>query len=289
MQSLKISLLSVLLLLGMGFSTSCTRYRDADTEDRLEKIQQKIDGEQYEESIQELNEILKSEPSNERARVILASVYIRRAGITVKNYFDLARIATIEASASEPLIDVASLKKLAGENVSQIKNLTSFLQKINESTAMADQIIKKFEAIPSVSEPSAIDLQRALIILEQMRAPTEGMLLYRGVIKLYYFKYLWVNQLLLPIGENRLCASRLTDIAQKIKVMNDYSFKMIIDISHGFPNETKDIKTKAQEISASLLGAQNYLMNLSSSGQTLRQVVTSQLKEFNVRNFSCDF
>lgn len=282
----------ILLLVGLLSSgvLSCTRYRQSDTEDRLEKIQRQIDNDQYEESIHQLQEILKSEPNNDRARAILASVYVRRAGVVVKNYFDLAKIATMtDTESSEPVIDTQSLKKIEEQGGAPVKNLAVFLRKVNETAAQADKIVKKFEAIPVVSNQSARDLQSALLNLEEMKDPTPGMLLYRGIIKLYYFKFLWVNHALLPVGDGRLCSLSAIEIARKLKIMNEYSFKMMIDIAAGFPKEMESIAKQARQFQAVMSSAQIYLLKLPNSELSLKQIFKLQLKDLNVRNITCDF
>lgn len=267
----------------------CRRYREPDTEDRLEKIQQKIDHSQFDESIQELQEILKQEPENDRARVILGSAYVRKAGIAIKDYFFLATLFSEEVPVSEPLIDIQVLQKLTGEQATQTKGFKDFIDKVNQTAASGEQIAKKFDAIAVVTPEAARELQTGLNEMEKLKNPTDGMLFYRGVIKLYYFKFLWVNKKLLPVGDGKLCSLRISEIMQKLRVIDDYSVRMILDISKGFPKMSKDFLSKAQEIDSKIIEAQSFLSGYTRANPSLKQIVSAKLKELDVRNFVCDF
>jgi hypothetical protein len=115
------------------------------------------------------------------------------------------------------------------------------------------------------------------------------MLFYRGVIKLYYFKFLWVNKKLLPVGDGKLCSLRISEIMQKLRVIDEYSVRMILDISKGFPKMSKDFLSKAQEIDSKIIEAQSFLSGYTRANPSLKQIVSAKLKELDVRNFVCDF
>lgn len=269
--------------------TSCNRHSETDTADRLEIIQQKIDHEQYSEAMQELDEILQKEPENDRARTILASVYVRRAGIAIQDYFFLMSLAQLDEKAKSNAIDVLALKRIAGSQAENIQSLTNFLQKLNEAASIGDQLTKKFEAIPVLSNKSAQDIRTALLILEGLQKPTAGMVFYRGVMKLYYFKFLWSKGALLPLGQGKLCSTSLGEITNKLRELNDYSVRMILDVSKGFPNETKSFIDQASQLDKYIREAISFLQNTSRQQESLQNHIQSRLKDIGVRNFKCDF
>lgn len=278
------------LVLSLSFLlAACERHSESDTADRLEIIQQKIDHEQYAEAINELDEILKKEPHHDRARTILASVYVHRAGISIQDYFFLVSLAQLDEKPKTQAIDVQSLKRLAGNHAENIQSLTNFLQKLNEAASVGDQIVNKFESIPVLSSKSAQDIKLALETLEKLKTPTAGMVFYRGVLKLYYFKFLWSKGSLLPLGQGKLCSSSLGEIGKKLKVLNDYSVRMILDIAKGFPNETKGFIDQASQLDNQIRMAVSHLQRSGAQEQNLKNYIQSQLNDLGVRNFPCDF
>lgn len=283
------SLLMVLMICVSFLLSACNRHSETDTADRLETIQQKIDHEQYQEAVQELDEILQKDPSNDRARTILSSVYVRRAGISIQDYFFLVSLAQLDEKQTSNVIDVQGLKRIAGDQAENIQSLSNFLQKLNEAASVGDQIVKKFEAIPVLSNSSAQDIQMALQILERLKTPTAGMIFYRGVMKLYYFKFLWSKGALLPLGKAKLCSTSLGEITQKLRTLNDFSVRMIIDISKGFPKETKGFIDQATQLDKNIRDGISFLQKSSRQNETLKVHIQSRLNELGVGNFKCDF
>jgi hypothetical protein len=266
---------SVLFILLLVFQNSCTEKRSSVTENRLERIQVKIDNGSYEESISELNEILKKEPENQKARAILGSVYVRRAGIAVKDYFTIHGIFTEPMPEEPDVFEMAPAVDLLSKD-EKLKVWIPVLEKINTGAKQLKQINRKFTQIPDISEESAQDIYLALLELEKIEKPTNGNHLYRGIIKLIYFKYLVSHQKLIPMGERKLCSLRIFELSDRAEMTKNYMVDMILDLSFGFPNEKAELEELAQNIEKPLNEVVRFLKNYGNQNQMIFKVLQTE-------------
>jgi hypothetical protein len=275
------SLCFVWLILISILLVSCTEPRRDLVEDRLERVQVKIDQGLYDESISDLNEILKKDPNNEKARTVLASVYVRRAGIAVKDYFVIYNVFSQDSESEEDVLDLESLKTL-GLSDKELKPWQDLLIQVNESGKLAKRIEQKFNQIPELEQSSAKNIYLALLELEKLKTPSAGSSLYRGVIKLLYFKYLWKAQKLIPLGSGQFCKQKISDLENRIEITKTFTVSMIRDVAHGTPKSKADLLKTAQSLEKDLSEGIRFLRGLSLGSQTVAKVLANE-------SFQCDF
>ena len=146
----------------------------------VDQAEQKIDQGRYEEAISDMNQFLQQDPDNDRARTVLASAYVRRAGITIRDYFALQEVFQMESGHRKNVIDLNLLEKLKLGKDSKLKVIFDFLKTVNDISSTSADISDKYEALPTLEVPQAEDIYNALQTLSELKKPTDGMFLYRG-------------------------------------------------------------------------------------------------------------
>src|SRR5690242_3013019 len=100
-----------------------------------------IDRGEYVEAAKELNDYLKSHPEDQRARVVLASVYVSRAGLAISDYFKLEKVFADQPKSEKKLVNVDSF---ANNKLAALSQTLGFLNDLNQA---ADEISARFEDI----------------------------------------------------------------------------------------------------------------------------------------------
>lgn len=281
-------ILVVLTAVLIGFS-GCQKSDDFAEQDQLGLIQQKIDHKRYDEAEAELQQILQKEPDNKRARTILASVYVHRAGISVREYFMLEALLHDDESSVKPLINIDVLEKLEIKKDSQFQKALNFLKQVNAVAVQSQKMAEKFEKIPLLNEKSAVDVYRALMELERLNEPTRGMSFYRGVIKLIYFKYLWETEKFIKIGDNKLCSTSMSKLNNQLETLKNYSVGMINDIASGVPKSEEQFKKMSLELNKSVSRAQSFVNALGNSQSKVSEVINQVVQTADIKGFKCSF
>lgn len=277
------------LLLTVFALLSCHRHEKPSVEDHFQKIQERIDRKEYQEAEAEVNSILESEPQNERARMILASISVHRAGITLKDFFYLEKLVRLEEKPTLQLAALEGLEKLEVSKQSALGKSFEFLQQVNLIAGRAQEIADKFEQIPVVSDESAQHLQAALTELGKIESPQDGNALYRGVIKLFYFKYLWKTGYFLKFGGKNFCSNTVSILQLKLSEFDSYVGSMILDVGRGFPKSRHEFERHAVELSRGVLEAQKFLYSIQKKAQTVEQLILSLARDQEIEGVKCDF
>lgn len=290
-----IQLYFVLLLTSlMILTSSCDRYRQPDQADRLDQIQQKIDQGQHDEAISELQSILNQEPENDRARTILASAFVHRAGISLTDYFKLAEIFLApDLPHSEKLIKTSFLKQIEEVKSKEAKQLLNFAERLNQVYSQALQIEMRFNQVPNLDSKQAVQFYLALQELAKLKKPTAGMKLYRGTLKIYYFKHLWSTNAWFPKKGNQLCRMKVNDLVQRVSSFGLFSLGMISDLSNASLEVAKEFASESEGLKTDLNKVQSFLNQTNSKNMDLesflRNRLKTELKEANLGDLKCNF
>lgn len=268
---------------------ACTRHEKPNVEDHFQKIQQKIDRREYSEAEKDLQAILVAEPENERARMILASVSVHRAGITLKDYFLLEKISHLQEAPSAQVIPIAELGKLNIPPTSDLGKGIEFIKQIDLLAGRAQEIVQKFDQIPSVSDEGAEHLRTALVEMGKLTVLQDGNALYRGVIKLFYFKYLWTKGYFLRFGDKQFCSQTVSDLKNALDEFDLFTVGMIRDIGRGFPKSKPEFEKHIQQMEMAFQDTQKFLNGIQKTSQTVEQALLGLAGEQNIEGLKCDF
>lgn len=279
----------MVIILLLFFSLSCTRHEKSSIENRFQKIQQKVDRREYTEAEAELQAILAQEPENERARVILASISVHKAGITLKEYFSLEKLSHLSEVPQTKFIQVENLEKLKIAKNSDFAKALTFLKQVDQVAARVQEIIKKFNQIPEVDEEGLEHLRVALVELNKVKNISDGNALYRGVIKLFYFKTLWSRGEFLHFGEKQFCSLKLIEIQNILESFQTFTVGMVLDISRGFPKNREEIEKQARAVQTGFVEAQKFIGSISDATKSIEATLKTYAKEQKVEGFQCDF
>lgn len=284
----------------LAFCTSCgpgKNQNQATTE--LEIAEEKIHQEQYVEAEKDLQKYLTAHPKDPRATVVLASLYSHRAGLRVQDYFQLEKTISAKPSEAENLLQQTYLKVWMNSKNQTLKALGETLMQLNLQLLRAQSWQEKMDQLPDFTPTQAEDLLRAIKILSELQFKvgqgqqvsngppvTEGMILYRGVIKIYYFKFLWSQGEFKSLLGPGLCQSSLTQVSTLFNRVSDYLVDVLADFAVGLPKSSEQSLSQIEDIKRSNGQVQANLGSFQPQSQTLNQVLGLLLGE---ESFSCEF
>lgn len=268
---------------------ACSRHEPQRETDHYRRIQTQIDRKEYDQAEGQLQKILAQNPENQRARVILASMYVHKAGITLQDYFELEKLSRLNENPSENLVDLKLFEKMEIPSSTDFGQVLAFLKRVNSVSARIHEISLKFEKIPLVDEQGAQNLSMALMELEKIENPTRASLLYRGVVKLYYFKFLWKSGFFLEFGEQKFCSQKVIELADRLGGLEDFVVKMVRDISAGFPKSQGSFLKQVGQFDHDFKKAKAWLKFQKDSQKTIKEISEKYAKAQQIEGFKCDF
>ncbi len=279
-----LSLLSSLVL-----SLACSRHEPLNDEDHFRRIQTQIEKQEYVEAEKDLQAILQSQPQNQRARMILASLYVRKAGITLDDYFQLERLSRLDKEPKQLLLDFSNLKKIEVPANSDYAQMIRFLEQLNLAVTRFQEISDKFDHLPVVSDEGSENLVKALIELEKIEQPSNGQALFRGVIKLYYFKYLWQTGKFLEFGERRFCSQTVGALADRLGKLEIFIVSLLRDVAHGFPEKSAGFQKQISKFDWDFRMAKAWLKAQKESQLSVAEITEKIARSQKIEGFQCDF
>ncbi len=281
-KALLLSLFSMLL--------ACERHEPLTQKDHLQQIQAQIDRKEYAQAEEQLQAILKAEPANERARVILASISVNKAGITLKDYFQLEEMARLgKSEPSGSVLDLGLLEKLGGSHNPRLEEALHFLAGLDVALSKSQKVFETFEKIPVVSDDSALHLQQALDELEKIEAPQAGTSFYRGIVKVFLFRHLWKTDKLLQLKSRKLCSRKVGELARILFFFQKFMVSMVRDVAQGFPKSNQRFLEQVEQFDVSFKSARVWLVGQRDVQSTVQQILEKTASENKIEGFKCDF
>lgn len=269
--------------------TGCQRHEPVTQEDRLRDIQAQIDRKEYNQAEDQLQAILKAEPDNQRARVILASISVNKAGITLKDYLQLEELSRLEKTESSLVVDSKVLEKLKILDAEPVADVIGFLSGLNATAAKAQLIFERFEKIPVVNDEAASHLEMAIEELEKVSAPQTGTSFYRGIIKVFYFRYLWKTDKLLQMKQRKICSRKAGDLAGALVSFQSLTISMVRDVAQGFPKSNERFLEQVRELEENFKAALGWLDAQKDQQKTIQVLLEKWARDIKVEGFKCEF
>ncbi|GIL16942.1 MAG: hypothetical protein BroJett040_06930 [Oligoflexia bacterium] len=221
---------------------SCSTKKEDSLEERLTRVQQEIEVQRYDQATSEINSIIEEYPDSDRAKTIKASIYVHKAGIRLKDYFEFEKALTDERVVVTPLINdeqLAQLQKLIKDSG---PGLVQMVEQMNSVHNDFQDFSKRVERLPSLMPEREQDFQTALDVLASLQKPNTGQYLYRSVIKTIYFKHLWVTGQLNVFDHSRFCYDSITSIRMRINNAYAWMRSILEDGRQGIPSKAKTIE-----------------------------------------------
>ena len=234
-------ILSSLLIL-----SSCQKKDDRASDDtQFRKANAYIDKGDYDSAISILS-AMKTDSSEPKVSIALASAYAGRAGVKVEKYWNFVvgyqPLMNRKPDPDEPpAIDISSLPgPLPKEALQLVKNLNQNIQEFN-------RIQKKAALIPYVAYAQRPDLVKAIEALTDVE--TQGAHLYRAILELVLLKSAIEDAARLANhwAKNKfdLCSPDISKTSEWVTYSLHISDQILSDLRGAFPSRTEDF-TKMQ-------------------------------------------
>ena len=151
-----------------------------------------IDGGRYEEAVTNLETFVSTNPTDDRARLLLSNAYVRWAGVKFSDFIPLARY----------YLDQSENKFSPRQN-----NMESLLKSLGQSQKAAVRVVHTFEKafydleafsavfrmIPDLSEDQHAHFSEGLKQAVILGSAKKGNVLYRVILRVVEMKYTWVR------------------------------------------------------------------------------------------------
>lgn len=217
-------------------------------DDEIARASYLIEQKQYSEAIYILSERTRHYPNDKRARVILASAYAARAGISLSSYVNFAR-------------ELAKWGKV--DQILPEENDGDFLQSIAKASVRVQLMYRAFDSIPAPSSLAAMeDIQKAYTALVEAGELSGGPSLYRALVRIMVFK----QDLFLKNRPRieRGCMAYPKEISKWLKSFLISLEAIFIDVGNGFTEpelrkKADEMTTKFREIISDIDPAKMYL------------------------------
>jgi hypothetical protein len=271
------------------FALACNRHETPTEVDQFTLIQKQIDQKEYASAEMALTKILEQDPHNERARVTLASVSISKAGLTLKSFLALKTLAQAPATHSKSILELKGIPRSKIPESSSLGKAIDLLDQFLDASAQVEDISSKFEQIPVVSDEEAQLLKTAIQELDKIAQPQPGHAIYRGLVKIYLFKYHWKNGYFFPRVEFKLCNLRLIEVANRMDNLQKNLVSLLRDLSQGFPKEKTNFESRISEWNWKFRNALLWIRSQKIANVSLKEINDRLASENSIEGIKCDF
>ncbi len=255
-----------------------------------------IDQKEYSKAIELLESELKakayvSEQQKESWVLTLASAYLGRAGLSIEQFYDLAESFQDQRRSGEPFLKVPFEKlveSLESQDSKEALSAALFFEKVYFVLELVDDLVLRFEKIPSVKNESVDDLNESLKILRSSNLGQKGSLLFKALIETVAIKSRWKfgeYKFDNPVQLTSQCDLNVEPFINQVKSFASDVKIVFEDISQVFPEESnklsdfkraiediqdlnsQELSSKSDQLSSGL-----FLLLLQFSPQTLQEL-----------------
>lgn len=206
--------LMVLLVICLGFIVSCGQ-SDRPQTTSYDQANEQIEQGNYGTAATLMEDELRKNPGDRRARTILASSYAARAGLSIRSYVDLIEEITDSNDQSNQRMSTAFSHLYSRAKSNQEKDLIQVLSDFNKALWQVTDVMIKFEKIPRIqTEEQYKDVQKALEILNAKSVRDGGPAIYRGLLRIVLFRYHLDHYYKFPEVKN--CHVDMTELYKKV-------------------------------------------------------------------------
>lgn len=233
-----------------------------------DQANQHIENRNFESAIALMNDQIRKNPYDRKARVILASAYAARAGIYIDSYVDLVQ-SLIDSEKNSGHTTKALEQLQSQAHTKEERDLIDVLIDFNQALLRVTDFLIKFEKIPTIqSENQYEDLQRALDALSEPYAPEAGPSLYRGLLHIVVFRYHLQEYYRFP--EVKSCHTDLSELYEKFTHFRTEVTQILADFVRGSQklDRSQKLEAIASSLDDNLEKVAHKLSKYSESGET---------------------
>lgn len=240
----------------------------------------------YNAAIQVMQGRLREDPQDQKARLILASAYAARAGVLVRDYYDIASSFLEQKRAADQLLANQQfnlfVRLIKANPQSPHLELLKAFDKIYRASFALSQILATIDLIPSVSGHQLKDLQSAIETLGGSTRLSAGPSLYRALLRIVYLKNVMSQKYDLTYLKD--CEIDLLKLILQVEELKIDLRDIISDLAHGSTKKSfhADLLRYQSEAVSSLDDALNFLLTI----QSIQELETSSLSRELAR--SCE-
>lgn len=233
-----------------------------------DQANQHIENRNFDSAIALMNDQIRKNPYDKKARVILASAYAARAGISINSYVDLVQsLIDSEKNTDHTVKALSQLRAQAHSN--EERDLIDVLIDFNQALLKVTDFLIKFEKIPTIhSQEQYEDLQKALGVLSESYVPEAGPSLYRGLLHIVVFRYHIQEYYRFP--EVKACHTDLSELYEKVRYFRSEIRQILGDFARGAQKleRSQQIKSIASSIDETMEKVTQKLSKYAESGET---------------------
>lgn len=209
---------AVALAMALTLNGCANKKESEKSRSEVERAASLIDQAQYSEAIYILNNKLKTDTRDQRARLLLASAYSARGGLKFLDFRRFASQVSSWSSQDEPTLFTARNR---------------VLQSVVRIIWQVQRFSQAFETVPAPPDVRGYeDLRSALMVLDEAGELTGGASLYRALLRVVIFKH-DVNERygIVPINGCGIDLPQLmrwfTEVGAELeRMMTDYAFSL---------------------------------------------------------------
>lgn len=239
----------ILLLL-----VSCAKPDSESNLSRSEKAKLFIQNKEYADAEKILLD--ESEQKNgDIEKVMLASIYVNRAEISIDDYFKFEKIFRDDVEKTESIVGLPKqILSLQSSKNGFLKLIFDFFNGIDKFLTGLHDFNKKVDLIPKIDQQGYEQLMKASLVLKELERPTKGQFLFRGIVKIIIFRYDLENQNFFQIGDSKLCSQKLMDFQNSLVRFRTQTISMLNDLQQGLPKESDKIANLSKQIENDIVG-----------------------------------
>ena len=184
---------------------------------------------------------LAKNPADRKARMILASAYAARAGLSIRSYVDLIQEIVDSNDHSNQRTANAFKHLRSRAKTSSEKDLIQVLADFNKALWQVTDVLIKFEKIPRIETKEQYkDVQKALEILNARSVREGGPAIYRGLLRVVIFRYHLDHYYKFPEVKN--CHVEMTELYGKVSQFRKEISYVLEDFVLGSQEHDRDQK-----------------------------------------------
>ncbi len=236
--------------------------------ERVGEIQYLIDQKKYSQGLSEIESLLRENPKNERLLALKASLYLHRAGIGIKDLLSLETTLSRPVKVEQQLIPLFWYK---GQKANA--PLTDIIRKLNQFVAELTEFNYRIGNIQLLTHEQYRDSQLSLDALNQILYPSAGVSLYRGLIRILNFKYLWTQGQLLNISLEELCSSSIKNLRSTAKTTITLVQEILQDMTIGAPRSGVELQKISNQIQIEFKNLDVFLEHYETQAQNVSDMI----------------
>jgi len=209
-----------------------------------------IDSGQTDRAIEKLNQMLTKNPNDTQLRVTLASAYARHAGISMTDFFPLAKTLSQTTGTNRKRKRTRALfERLAIRIPPEYNDAFKIIDALNRFVFELSDFMERFEKIPAIQPHQIPAILHAIYTLDGIVGITPGDSLFKALLKAVRFKHNFLNAKI--IAPSYSCQESIQVLSNHIIAMSADIIDIFVDLEIAFPERAQNLNKSRMDIAES--------------------------------------